>query len=120
MLTEAGGVEAAPLQVMQSDFLIYDHKYLAGNDPVTVGVASDACVLVCVCVFVLWLKPACCDSSEGLLQCQERGGFADGEHYIIAAMGVIEGAAERGGCIQAECWVCLSATTRSFKCVMTA
>lgn len=48
------------------------------------------------------------------------GGVADGEHYIIAAMGVIEGAAEHGGCIQAECWVCLFATKRSLKCVMAA
>lgn len=61
-----------------------------------------------------------CSSSsygtEGLLQCQE-GGLTDGEHYIIAAPRVIEDAVDHGVCIQAECWVCLSAAAHILKCM---
>lgn len=42
--------------------------------------------------------------TEAISQCQE-GGLTDGEHYIIAAPGVIEDAVDHGVCIQAECWV---------------
>lgn len=54
--------------------------------------------------------------TEGLSQCQE-GGLTDGEHYIIAASRVIEDAVDHGVCIQAKCWVGLSATPQILKSI---